>query len=258
MRFDFYERFGIIGFTKEESSHTAEFLHINDETSDFCDGSKSLDYDGTRNPDMDEPTYDNDGNQLTGFGSLDYLVNLIDWDKWATLNNITPEQASYLLFAIEPYRKDSKKTADAYEDIGMVAQYLANKSASWSLAQLVDEFGAESMNTRLVDAVKSVAANKQADDATHKNQVAHVEWLRETWMKEGRLGGADFFIRLKRYKNAVDSPIADHWTHSAKGAGAKVRLIDGTTKDITKKTILNMVSTFNKQSQKSLSIDKTA
>jgi hypothetical protein len=156
MRFDFYERFGIIGFTKEESSHTAEFLHINDETNDFCDGSKSLDYDGTRNPDMDEPTFDDDGNQLTGFGSLDYLVNLIDWDKWATLNNITPEQASYLLFAIEPYRKDSKKTADAYEDIGMVAQYLANKSPSWSLAQLVDEFGAENLNTRMVAAIKPV------------------------------------------------------------------------------------------------------
>jgi hypothetical protein len=254
MRFDFYERFGIIGFTKEEISHTAEFLHINDETSDFCDGSKSLDYDGTRNPDMDEPTYDNDGNQLTGFGSLDYLVNLIDWDKWATLNNITPEQASYLLFAIEPYHKDSKKTADAYEDIGMVAQYLANKSSSWSLARLVDEFGLENLNTRMVAAVKVVAV----DDTPSKKSVAYVEWLRETWIKEGRLGGADFFIRLKRYKNAVDSPIADHWTHSTKGAGAKVRLIDGTTKDITKKTILNMVSTFSKQSQKSLSIDKTA
>ena len=116
---------------------------------------------------------------------------------------------------------------------------------------MVDEFGAENLNTRLVAAVKVVAV----DDAPTKKSVAHIEWLRETWIKEGRLGGSAFFVRLKRYKNTEGSPVIDHWVHDA---GIKVKLVDGSTKDIAKKTILNMVSIFSKQSQKSLSIDKTA
>jgi hypothetical protein len=224
MRFDFFDKFGIAGFSPEESSHTAEFLHNND------------------------PENNNDG--------------LIDWSYWSELSNITPTEAAHLLHAVDVDVRDDadtplprQKMQDGLQkDIDKLARWLSSKSPSWSLQQLVDTFGAENLNTRLVAAVKVVAV----DDTPTKKSVAHVEWLRETWIKEGRLGGADFFIRLKRYKNAVDSPIADHWTHSTKGAGAKVRLIDGTTKDITKKTILNMVSTFNKQSQKTMSIDETA
>jgi hypothetical protein len=80
--------------------------------------------------------------------------------------------------------------------------------------------------------------------------VAYVEWLRETWIKEGRLGGSAFFVRLKRYKSTEGSPVIDHWTHdNVKGAGIKIMLNDGKPKDLTKKTIENMVSTFKKQLQ---------
>lgn len=224
MRFDFFDKFGIAGFSPEEISHTTEFLHNND------------------------PENDNDG--------------LIDWSYWAEIN-ITPIDAAHLLHAVDVDIRDDadtplprQKMQDGLQkDIDKLARWLSSKSPSWSLSRLVDEFGEGNLSTRLVDAVKSVAAIKQSDDATHKNQVAHVEWLRETWIKEGRLGGSAFFVRLKRYKNTEGSPVIDHWVHDA---GIKVKLVDGSTKDIAKKTILNMVSTFNKQSQKTMSIDKTA
>jgi hypothetical protein len=129
MRFDFYERFGIIGFTKEEVSHTAEFLHNNDAEND------------------------SDG--------------LIDWSYWAEIN-ITPTEAAHLLHAIDVDIRDDadtplprQKMQDGLQkDIDKLARWLSSKSASWSLKQLVDTFGAENLNTRLVDAVKPV------DDAT--------------------------------------------------------------------------------------------
>jgi hypothetical protein len=215
MRFDFYERFGIIGFTKEEVSHTAEFLHNND------------------------PENDNDG--------------LIDWSYWAEIN-FTPIDAAHLLHAVDVDIRDDadtplprQKMQDGLQkDIDKLARWLSSKSPSWSLQQLVDTFGAENLNTRMVAAVKAVAV----DDAPSKKSVAYVEWLRETWIKEGRLGGSAFFVRLKRYKSTEGSPVIDHWTHdNVKGAGIKIMLNDGKPKDLTKKTIENMVSTFKKQLQ---------
>ena len=220
MRFDFFDKFGIAGFSPEEISHTVEFLHNSDADS-------------------------------SGEG-------FIDWSYWAEIN-ITPIDAAHLLHAVDVDVRDDadtplprQKMQDGLQkDIDKLARWLSSKSASWSLQQLVDTFGAENLNTRMVAAVKAVAV----DDAPTKKSVAHVEWLRETWIKEGRLGGAAFFVRLKRYKNTEGSPVIDHWVHDA---GIKVKLVGGSTKDITKKTILNMVSTFNKQSQKTMSIDKTA
>ena len=143
------------------------------------------------------------------------------------------------------------------KDIDKFARWLSSKSANWSLVQLVDTFGAENLSTRLVDAVKSVDVPPALDDAQVKRSAAHVDWLRDLWNSTGRLGGADFFVRLKRYKNTADSPIIDHWTHgNVNGAGIKIMLNNGRPKDLSKKTIENMVSTFKKQLQQSLSIGK--
>jgi hypothetical protein len=129
MRFDFFDKFGIAGFSPEEISHTVEFLHNND------------------------PENDNDG--------------LIDWLYWAEIN-ITPIDAAHLLHAVDIDIRDDadtplprKKMQDGLQkDIDKLARWLSSKSPSWSLVGLVDEFGAENLNTRMVAAIKPV------DDAT--------------------------------------------------------------------------------------------
>jgi hypothetical protein len=230
MKFNFFEKFGIVGFSPQESSHTVEFQHS---------------YDAKEN------CYSSDA----------YLGNLISWDNWSKLENITPEQASYLLFAIDPYRKDSANIADYYEDIGMLTQYLANKSTSWSLVKLIDEFGADNLNTRMVESVQSLGKKSletTIDTPIKRTSPDYKIWLRETWEKEGRPRAADFFVQLKRYKSSLGSPIIDHWTIDSKmGSGIKIRLSNGSTKNITKKTITNAISEFKKQPPQNVSIGKT-
>jgi hypothetical protein len=129
MKFNFFDKFGIAGFTPEESSFTAEFLH----NSDADSGSD-------------------------GF---------IDWSYWADVN-ITPIDAAYLIHAVDVDIRDDANTPlprqkmqdGLQKDIDKLARWLSSKSPSWSLKQLVDTFGAENLSTRLVAAVKAV------DDAT--------------------------------------------------------------------------------------------
>jgi len=81
-----------------------------------------------------------------------------------------------------------------------------------------------------------------------KNKRELTQWLRETWEKENKPEGADFFNRLKKYVSKPDSPIAEHYTTSQSGAGIKVRK-GNKSKTMTKKAIQNAVSNFKKESQ---------
>jgi hypothetical protein len=68
-------------------------------------------------------------------------------------------------------------------------------------------------------------------------------WLRETWINEGKLGGTAFFAKLKKYANLKGSPIVEHYS-AGKDAGFRWETSAGTTGKTTRKTILNIVSTF--------------
>ena len=76
-----------------------------------------------------------------------------------------------------------------------------------------------------------------------KNERELTRWLRETWINEGKPKGTAFFNVLKKYKGQKGSPIIDHYS-SGKGAGIKWETSAGNSGDMTRKTILNKVSTF--------------
>jgi hypothetical protein len=81
-----------------------------------------------------------------------------------------------------------------------------------------------------------------------KNERELTRWLRETWYKEGKPGGADFFNALKHYVNKPGSPITDHFTSSQSGAGIQWKI--GKNKGPrSKKAIQNLVGRFKKESQ---------
>lgn len=97
---------------------------------------------------------------------------LINWDYWANIPNITPETAAYLLYAVNPDvdgdadtpipRKKTEK--DLQNNINRLARWLNGKSAIWNLKRLVDTFGEDNLNTRMVDAVKSVDTLPKVDN----------------------------------------------------------------------------------------------
>jgi hypothetical protein len=106
---------------------------------------------------------------------------LIDWDYWVDIPNITPTQAAYLLYAVDPDIAavadtpiPRKKTeSDLQTDIVRLERWLNGRSATWSLKQLIDTFGPDNLNTRMVNAVKTIevplksnktSINKQRDE----------------------------------------------------------------------------------------------
>ncbi len=70
-------------------------------------------------------------------------------------------------------------------------------------------------------------------------------WLRETWIKESKPGGAVFFARLKGYVDKKGSPIKEHY-NAGRVAGIRWETSAGTTGEMKKKTILTKVSAFKR------------
>lgn len=87
------------------------------------------------------------------------------------------------------------------------------------------------------------------DRSSEKTERELNRWLRETWEAEGRRGGSEFFIALKRYKNQKGSPIED-WYSAGKDAGVKWRTSTGASGECSRKTIQNKVSEFKRHDQK--------
>jgi hypothetical protein len=85
----------------------------------------------------------------------------------------------------------------------------------------------------------------EGQDKTKPNGIELTQWLRETWIEEGKLGGTAFFGRLKKYEGAKGSPIIEHY-RAGKDAGFKWQTSKGTTGEMKKSTLLNKVSAFKK------------
>jgi hypothetical protein len=82
-------------------------------------------------------------------GTLDSLFNgkIIDWNYWASLANITPEQGAKLFYRIDPNRWPTNKTyegelfGDSKRNIQKLQQLLEGYSNLWSLSGLVTFLG---------------------------------------------------------------------------------------------------------------------
>jgi hypothetical protein len=84
-------------------------------------------------------------------------------------------------------------------------------------------------------------------DSQSKKERDLTKWFRETWEKEGRPTGTDFFDSLKKYVNQPKSPIRAHYTTGPKGAGISWNT-GSATNDMTKKNIQSMASKFKRES----------
>lgn len=94
------------------------------------------------------------------------------------------------------------------------------------------------------DAHSEAVADVGLDDAgIEPKERELMAWLRETWINEGKLGGTAFFTKLKKYVNQTGSPIVEHYS-AGKNAGFRWETSTGATGTTTKKTILNIASTF--------------
>ncbi len=88
-------------------------------------------------------------------------------------------------------------------------------------------------------------AGAGSQDDTEPKEQELTQWLRETWIKEGKQGGTAFFRKLKKYANQKGSPIIEHYSAGV-GAGFKWKTSKGTSGEMKKSTLLNKVSIFKK------------
>ena len=72
------------------------------------------------------------------------LGGLIDWDYWARLNDITPEEAAKLAHYINPKVQDKhidsqslKFRGDLCKEINKLSEWLEERSKKWTLTELV-------------------------------------------------------------------------------------------------------------------------
>lgn len=83
---------------------------------------------------------------------------------------------------------------------------------------------------------------------TLKTEKELTQWLRETWINEGKPSARFFFNALKKHKGQKGSPITDYYG-AGKNAGIKWQTSAGNTGEMSKKTIQNKVSIFKNTSQ---------
>ncbi len=113
------------------------------------------------------------------------LVNngdFIDWDYWAKLSNITPEQAAKLYWAIDPIKCSDNHYAlgdcpeDLLEKIKRIEQWLKNRFSSLSLSNLIDAVGKDKAPTGMIEAVE----RQRIDEAKkHSFDILQLEQLTE-------------------------------------------------------------------------------
>ena len=179
----------------------------------------------------------------------------IDWTYWAGLKNITPHQAAKLANRINPIKWLSNNCAlgaipeETRINIAKLEQQIENQKATWNLQELIQLLGINWPEGMLEQ------VSIQNDDLTEleiptKNLSSRKErdltkWMRETWLKEGKIGGSSFFNGLKKYVNKEGSPIVEHYTTGKNGAGIRWNT-GNATNNMAKKTIQTKVSRFKK------------
>jgi hypothetical protein len=133
-------------FSKDEQSLSIEFLHNYAEyepNDDGFDGNKSVD-------------------NWSEYETLDFFSGLMDWGELAKRKNLTPRQAAECLFSINPFAGRSDMRNKYQGEIDFHEQYLADESQKWNLAQLVEKFGEDNLNVRMVAAVKTIKVPMKA------------------------------------------------------------------------------------------------
>ena len=103
----------------------------------------------------------------------------------------------------------------------------------------------EGINGECSQADYEPATTDAIQDGTTSTELELTQWLRDTWINEGKPGGTAFFHRLKKYGNQKGSPIVEYYS-AGKDAGFKWKTSAGTTGETKKKTILTKVSLFKK------------
>jgi hypothetical protein len=175
----------------------------------------------------------------------------INWLYWAGLTNITPNQAAKLANRIDPIKWPNNKChlGDIPEDIQILIrsleQQLENQQSKFTLQELTQHLGNDSPEGMLEQV--STQTNLIINNLLAKKERDLTKWMRETWVKEGKLGGSGFFNKLKNYVNKDESPIREHFTTGKNGAG--ITWNTGNTRNsMTKKAIQNKVSKFKSES----------
>ncbi|MBK8817328.1 MAG: hypothetical protein IPN42_18320 [Methylococcaceae bacterium] len=192
----------------------------------------------------------------------------IDWDYWAGLNNITPEQAAKLVHHIDPILwpddtiavgkpnhgryKGEPILAEALVKIRKLTQKLSNYSSSWTLVGLVDFVGEEHVSSSMAEAVRKTIKISSSCDfelPVNSGERNYTSWLREIWVKEKRPTGAPFFYALKKYKGQPESLVIEWWHTSPNGQGVKLKTNTGTI-DLPKSQIQKIASKFKSKEKK--------
>lgn len=149
------------------------------------------------------------------------------------------------------HERDEKRQEDEHREFHKQTQFIIDQSKRHKEI-LIDEC--------VVDAVSIIKAEEQANNAHSQGdgqsdagagsdttrepkEQELTSWLRETWIKEERPGGTDFFNKLKKYVMQKGSPITEHYS-AGKAAGIGWKTSAGTTGEMKKKTIQTKVSTF--------------
>lgn len=84
----------------------------------------------------------------------------IEWDYWAGLSNITPNQAARLYWCIDPIKWTDNEyaqgtiTDDLQEKILRLTQWLESRGANWCLNELANALGLDNLPYGMAEAVK--------------------------------------------------------------------------------------------------------
>ncbi|MGZ8237943.1 MAG: hypothetical protein ACXWTY_08745 [Methylobacter sp.] len=113
-------------------------------------------------------------------------------------------------------------------------------SKGYSVAHLIP------IDQQQAETLGNAATEPTSTRGTATNEREMTKWMRETWIKEGRPEGTDFFDSLKKYVGLTNSPIVEHYTTSKKGAGIRWNTGNATS-SMRKKAIQSRVSIFKKE-----------
>ena len=195
--------------------------------------------------DIDEKTYIHTGD----FDHVRRLRPSIDHTDCA-FNKIkglyqcaNPDNNPKFIFMDVQNRNPAFYCMDSYERINSVA--INNAETPMFFININRNYKLTAINTDVIDSNEErESVTAQGEHKLPKDREI-TQWLRQTWIDEGMLGGVAFFLRLKKHINTKGSPILEHFT-AGKDAGIRWRTSAGTTGETKKKTIQTKVSYFKK------------
>jgi len=184
-----------------------------------------------------------------------------DWELWGGAGKVTVGQAVWLSIGLEPmggYGDDDPAISSEYRKRLAIA-------SSWMDELPHDEGASSYVGSWRVNLAQfgfvamargwTLPAEFPVSDGLPEDEPAPAEspskpeprqteinrWLRDTWEAENCPGGAEFFLRLKRYKGKPGSPIRE-WHQSGKDAGIDYEISTGVRDSFTRKSLQNKVS----------------